>query len=101
MGTIEAKPEATKFSIENKSRVRLQNVEWKNINFGDIGSGKSSEKIVPDGNDYIRFETSEGKQYRTFSPYDCKKYTRTELIFINNTPVYNETDRQSIMLGDI
>jgi len=99
-GTIEAKPEATKFSIENKSKVRLQNVEWKNIDFGDIGPGKFSEKIVPNGDDYVRFE-SKGKQYRTFSPYVCKKYEFTKLIFIDNSLVIDVDADSTLSLGEI
>ena len=101
-GTIEAKPEATIFLMQNKSRIQLLNVEWNNTNFGDIGPGKTSEKIVSEGNDYVRFEASNGKQYRTFIPYDCKKYKRDTLIFINNILVDNETDKQiGVKLGDI
>jgi len=88
IGTIEAIPEATKFSMQNKSSVQLFNVRWNQTNFGDIGIGELSERIVPDGNDYVYFETSNGKQYRTLQLYDCKKYTRTELTFIENTPMY-------------
>jgi len=99
-GTIEAKPEATKFLIENKSRVKLLSVEWKNIDFGDIGPGKFSEKIVPNGDDYVRFE-SKGKQYRTFSPYVCKKYELTRLIFIDNFLVIDVDTDSTSFLGDI
>jgi len=101
MGTIEAVPEATKFLMQNKSGVRLLSVEWNNFDFGDISPGKISEKIVSDGDDYVRFETSNGKRYRTFNLYDVKKYTRDTITFTDNISVYNETDKQRGKLGDI
>jgi len=101
MGTIEAVPEATKFSMQNKSSVPLLNVKWKNTDFGDISPGKISEGIVPDGDDYVRFEASNGKQYRTFNLYDVKKYTRDTITFTDKIPIYNETDKQRGVLGDL
>lgn len=100
-GTIEAKPEATKFLMQNKSSVRLLNVGWNSIDFGNIEPGKISEKIVSYGDDYVRFETSNGKQYRTFNPYDVKKHTRDTITFTDKISVYNETDKQRGTLGDI
>jgi len=88
IGTIEAIPEATKFSMQNKSRVQLFNVRWNNTNFGNIGLGELSERIVLDGNDYVYFETSNGAQYRTAIPFDGKKHIHNKLTIIDNTPVY-------------
>lgn len=96
MGTIEVVPEATKFSMQNKSGVQLFNVRWNNTNFGDIGLGELSERMVSDGNDYVYFETSNGTQYRTAIPFDGKKHTHNKLTFIDNTPVYGAGT-----LGDI
>jgi len=101
MGTIDAKPEATKFLMQNKSGVPLLSVEWNNFDFGDIGPGKISEKIVSEGDDYVRFEASNGKRYRTFNLYDVKKHTRDTINFTDKIPVYNETDKQRGILGDI
>jgi len=100
-GTIDAKPEATKFLMQNKSSVRLLNVRWNSIDFGNIEPGKISEKIVSYGDDYVRFEASNSKQYRTFNLYDVKKYTRDTITFTDKISVYNETDRQRGVLGDI
>jgi hypothetical protein len=101
MGTIEAVPEASKFLMQNKSGVSLLNVEWNNTNFGDIEPGRISERIVSDGDDYVRFETSNGKRYRTFNLYDVKKHARDTINFTDKIPVYNETDKQRGTLGDI
>ncbi len=100
-GTIEAKPEATKFLMQNKSSVRLLSVEWNNTDFGDILPGKTSEKIVSEGDDYVRFSASNGKQYRTYILYDVRKYTRDTISFTDKIPVYNETDKKLGKLGDI
>ncbi len=100
-GTIEAKPEATKLLIENKSKVQLLSVEWKDIDFGDIGTGKFSEKIVPNGDDYVRFKIS-SKRYRTFSPVACAKYKFEKFTFIDNLSV-TDVDKpdSTIRLGDL
>ena len=88
MGTIEVIPEATKFTMQNKSKVHLFNVRWNNTNFGNIGFGELSERMVLEGNDYVYFETSKGTQYRTAVPFDGKKHMHNKLTFIDNTPVY-------------
>jgi len=88
-GTIEAIPEATKFSMQNKSKVHLFNVRWNNTPFGDIGVGELSERMVSKVSpDYVYFETSNGTQYRTLNPFDGKKHVHNKLTFIDNTPVY-------------
>jgi len=87
-GTIEVIPEATKYSMQNKSSVQLFKVRWNQTNFGDIGIGELSERIVSDGNDYVYFETSNGTQYRTLNPFDGKKHIHNKLTFIDNTPIY-------------
>jgi hypothetical protein len=87
-GTIEVIPEATKFSMQNKSKVQLFNVRWNNTNFGNIGLGELSVRDVSEGNDYVYFETRKGTQYRTAIPFDGKKHIHNKLTFIDNTPVY-------------
>jgi len=90
IGTVEVITEATKFSMQNKSRVQLFNVRWNNTNFGNIGFGEVSEREVSAGNDYVYFETSKGTQYRTSIPFDGKKHIHNKLTFIDNTPVYGD-----------
>jgi hypothetical protein len=98
VGTIEAYPESTKFSIQNDSGVRLFNVKWNGINFGNIGLGEVLEREVSDGNGKIFFESG-GKEYRTYDPFTCEMYKRNRFRFIDATFV--EDNAKRITLKDI
>ena len=99
VGTLEVKPESTKFSMQNISKVQLLGVKWNGTDFGDIDIGELSERMVMDGNDYVYFNTSNGKQYRTFAPIDGKKYMRNKLTFMDNYPVIDLATNSQGTLG--
>jgi hypothetical protein len=91
-GTIEVYPETTKLTIQNDSGVRLLNVKWNGINFGDIGLGDVSEMDVPDGESRVAFEVN-GKEYLTYSKTKCEKYKRKRFTFIDATLIiYSDDD---------
>ena len=101
-GTIEAVPEATKLSMQNNSNVQLLSVKWNNADFGNIGLGELSEKLVShehkDGPIY--FNTSNDKLYRTQTYVSVKKHERNKFVFIDNTIVIDmETKIQSLLGG--
>jgi hypothetical protein len=98
-GTIEAKPEATKFSVQNNSNVLLLNVKWNGTDFGNISLGELSEMDVSHGDGPIYFSTSKGKQYRTQSYVSGKKYERNKFIFIDNTIVIDVETNSACTLG--
>jgi len=86
-GTIEAKPEATKFLIQNNFKLKLQEVTWDRTNFGDIGWKEYSEMIVSnDGKGPILFSIN-GKKYRTQDYILGKKHEINRFTFNENTLV--------------
>jgi len=95
VGTIEAKPEATKFSIQNNSTVQLLSVKWNNTDFGNIGLGELSEMIVPHGDGPIYFNTSKGK-YCTHTYVIGKKHEHNKFTFIDNTIVIDVDNTSNI-----
>ena len=101
IGTMEAKPEATKFSVQNNSKVQLLSVKWNNTDFGNIGLGELSEMIVPNGDGPIYFNASNGKQYCTQMYVIGKKYEHNKFTFIDNTIVINVETNSAGTLGGI
>jgi hypothetical protein len=100
-GIIEAYPESTKFEIQNDSRVRLLNVKWNGVNFGNIGLGEVLKKEVSEGNGKVFFEAS-GREYRTYNQFKCEKYTRKKVKFIDATFVEDiEDNAKRITLTDV
>jgi len=98
MGTIEAKPEATKLSIQNNSKVQLQDVIWNGTNFGDIDPGEISEMTVSPGGAHIYFNN---KLYYTDAYVTIKKYEHHKFPLINNTRVIDVKTNIPSLLGDI
>jgi len=98
-GTIEAKPEATKFSVQNNSNVQLLNVKWNGTDFGDINLGEFYEMDVSNGDGPIYFSTSKGKQYRTQTYVLGRKYERNKFVFIDNTIVIDVDANSTSTLG--
>ncbi|MDR2594987.1 MAG: hypothetical protein LBC87_09495 [Fibromonadaceae bacterium] len=110
MGTIEANPEATKFTIQNNSKVQLFCVKWNGTDFGHIGIGDFSEKVVlndgkggPVDFDISNDEPCSSKsQYRTHRYFSNNKHKHNkECIFINNTLVINNVTNVLDTLGGI
>jgi len=100
-GTLEIKPEATKLSIQNNSRVQLQNVKWNNTDFGNIGLGNITEMMVYSGNGPIYFNASNGKRYYTQTYVIGKEYEHNKFTFINNTIVIDASTKNASLLGGI
>jgi len=100
-GTIEAKPEATKFSVQNNSKVQLLSVKWNNTNFGDIGLGELSEMLVSHGDGPIYFTAGNGKRYCTQMYIIGKKHEHNKFTFIDNTIVIDVDTNSSGLLGGI
>jgi hypothetical protein len=90
-GIIEAYPESTRFEIQNDSRVRMLNVKWNGINFGNIGLGEVLRRDVYDGNGKIFFE-AKGREYRTYNQFTCEKYKRKRVTLIDATFVEDIED---------
>jgi hypothetical protein len=102
VGTIEAVPENTKFSMQNNSSVQLLSVTWNGTNFGDIGLGGVSEREVSDGQGYVYFNASDGKQYRTNDLAIGEKYKHNKFPFVDGTLVRDIGNSNTIIpLGNI
>jgi hypothetical protein len=100
-GIIEAYPESTKFEIQNDSRVRLLNVKWNGVNFGNIGLGEVLRRDVFDGNGKVFFE-ARGREYRTYNQVTCEKYKRKKFKFMDATFVEDiEDNAKRITLMDV
>jgi hypothetical protein len=99
-GTIEAEPEATKFSIKNDSKIVLQNVKWNGADFGNIGLGDVSEKIVSSGQGYVHFYFK-NKQYSTHEYISVKKHRREEFFIHANTLVTTSSPQRLLRLEEI
>ena len=98
-GAIEAKPEATRYSIQNNSSVQLLSVKWNGTNFGDIGSGGVSRKDVSDGNGYVFFEVA-GREYRTQLLIVGEKFKHSRFSFVDGTLVFDTANSNIITLRE-
>jgi hypothetical protein len=95
VGTIEVYPESTKFSIQNNSGLRMLDVAWIGIGFGDIGLGEITEKEVSEGNGKVTFKAN-GKEYLTYNTIKCEKHRRNKFTFVDATFVEYNGERISI-----
>jgi len=101
IGTIEERPEATKLLIQNNSNVHLLSVKWNRTDFENINVGRFSEMFVSEGNGFVFFKASNGKQYHTEWNVECKEYHNNKFVFIDNTLVTNMETNITSLLGDI
>jgi hypothetical protein len=96
IGTIEAEPGATKFSIKNDSKIVLQNVMWNKVDFGNVELGDVSERIVSAGRGYVYFYFG-NKQYSTYDYISVEKHRREEFYIHANTFVTTVVNSQGLI----
>ncbi|MDR3000116.1 MAG: hypothetical protein LBU89_02535 [Fibromonadaceae bacterium] len=102
---IEPKPETTKATIQNESRVPLLNVRWNGTNFGNIEPGGAPERVVSNGEGYIFFEVDiegETQSYRTRDLFVGEKHRSNKFPSLTNQVfVINAGTQIQSTLGEV